>query len=381
MALHGYNTRRSLFALDKNPTPLKRQPIEEDEDEEEEGEKSLPILVTTHDAARAVRMKQEDKHYMFSGDEKNAKAVWKSILQTLRVTLRTAHPDYVVILDTSRNLPPGQYFQPELLRHLYDVLNLITKGKAHGLITTDGMETIADGRLALVMINEVVSPFDQHRARELTQAVAMMEISAKEPPAAQMQHLVSMREELCVVSGDRLPDGQLVKDLLNAISYEFEVTRRVFRDVESPNLHHVQREITDEYNAIRNRQKYAGVDNAVAFAAETRAIRFPETRNRVQGTGMQVQRPGTCFICDGSHHVNQCSWLPTVRDMVKKAMSGASLSHPNAAAVVDEGAQEEGSEDHGCGDDTAFAIAAEAVDEHNRRDAYDEEDWLQSIAT
>ena len=60
MALHGYNTRRSLFALDKNPTPLKRQPIEEDEDEEEEGEKSLPILVTTHDAARAVRMKQED---------------------------------------------------------------------------------------------------------------------------------------------------------------------------------------------------------------------------------------------------------------------------------------------------------------------------------
>jgi len=196
-----------------------------------------------------------------------------------------------------------------------------------------------------------------------------------------MQHLVSMREELCVVSGDRLPDGQLVKDLLNAISYEFEVTRRVFRDVESPNLHHVQREITDEYNAIRNRQKYAGVDNAVAFAAETRAIRFPETRNRVQGTGKQVQRLGTCFICDGSHHVNQCSWLPTVRDMVKKAMSGASLSHSNAAAVVDEGAQEEGSEDHGCGDDTAFAIAAEAVDEHDRRDAYDEEDWLQSIAT
>jgi hypothetical protein len=68
---------------------------------------------------------------------------------------------------------------------LYDVLFLITKGKAHGLITTDSMEALSDGRLALVMINEVVSPFDHHRVRELTQAVAMMQISAKEKKMTQ----------------------------------------------------------------------------------------------------------------------------------------------------------------------------------------------------
>ena len=72
-----------------------------------------------------------------------------------------------------RDLPSGQHFQPELLRHLYDVLFHITKGKAHDLIATDGMETLADGQLALVMIKEVVSPVDQHHAREFTQAVAL----------------------------------------------------------------------------------------------------------------------------------------------------------------------------------------------------------------
>jgi hypothetical protein len=51
-----------------------------------------------------------------------------------------------------------------------------------------------------------------------------------------MQNLVSMREELCVVSGEQLPNGHLVKDLLNALGFEFEVTRRTFRDDEAPNL-------------------------------------------------------------------------------------------------------------------------------------------------
>ena len=301
-----------MSALNKNPTPLKRPPTDDDE-EEETGEEPLSILFSTHDAARAVRMKQESKNFSFSGDEPNAKSIWKSILQSLRVTLRSAHPDYIVLLDTSRDLPPGQYFQTDLLRHLYDVLYLITKGKAHGLITTDSMETLADGRLALVMINEVVSPFDQHRARELTQAVAMMQISAKEHPAAPMQNLVSMREELCVVSGEQLPDGQLAKDLLNALSFEFEVTRRMFRDDEAPGLHRVQREVTDEYNAIKNRQLGAEKEHQVhAFAAEDRTIRFPDARTRPPNARVQDWRPVKCFVCDGEHHVPDCSWLPAV---------------------------------------------------------------------
>jgi hypothetical protein len=70
---------------------------------------------------------------MFSGDEPDAKKLWRSILQRYQVTVRSAHPDYSVLLDTSRDLPSGQYFQPELLRHPYDVLFLIRKGKAHDL--------------------------------------------------------------------------------------------------------------------------------------------------------------------------------------------------------------------------------------------------------
>jgi hypothetical protein len=137
--------------------------------------------------------------------------MWKSILQSLRVALRSAHEDYIVLLDTSRDLPPGQNFQADLLRHLYNVLFLITKGKVHGLITTESMEALAGGRLALVMVDEVVSPFDHHRARELTQAVAMMQITAKEHPAAPMQNLVQMREDLCVVSGERCRMGSSLR--------------------------------------------------------------------------------------------------------------------------------------------------------------------------
>jgi hypothetical protein len=237
------------------------------------------------------------------------------------------------------------------------VLYLITKGKAHGLITTDSMETLADGRLALVMINEVVSPFDQHRARELTQAVAMMQISAKEHPAAPMQNLVSMREELCVVSGEQLPDGQLAKDLLNALSFEFEVTRRMFRDDEAPGLHRVQREVTDEYNAIKNRQLGAGKEHQMhAFAAEDRTIRFPDARNRTPSARVQ-DRPVKCFVCDGAHYALKCSWLPAVRDMVKNALAEG-LSRPAAAAAVAEGElQIESDEDDECADDQAYAIA------------------------
>jgi hypothetical protein len=106
----------------------------------------LSIQITTHEAARAVRMKQENKNFSFSGDEPQAKSMWKSILQSLRVALRSAPEDYMVLLDTSRDLPPGQYFQAELLRHLYDVLFLTNKGKVHGLITADSMEALADGR-------------------------------------------------------------------------------------------------------------------------------------------------------------------------------------------------------------------------------------------
>jgi hypothetical protein len=302
-----------MSALNKNPTPLKRPPTDDDE-EEEGGEKPLSILFSTHEAARAVRMKQENKNFSFSGDdEPNAKSIWKSILQSLRVTLRSAHPDYIVLLDTLRDLPPGQYFQTELLRHLYDVLYLITKGKAHGLIITDSMETLADERLALVMINEVVSPFDQHRVRELTQAVTMMQISAKEHPAAPMQNLVSMREELCVVSGEQLPNGQLAKDLLNALSFEFEVTRRMFRDDEALGLQRIQREVTNEYNVIKNRQLGAEKGHQMhAFATEDRTIRFPDARTRPPNARVQDWRPVKCFVCDGEHHVPDCSWLPAV---------------------------------------------------------------------
>jgi len=69
-----------MSALNKNPTPLKRPPTDDDE-EEETGEEPFSILFSTHDAARAVRMKQESKNFSFSGDEPNAKSIWKSILQ------------------------------------------------------------------------------------------------------------------------------------------------------------------------------------------------------------------------------------------------------------------------------------------------------------
>lgn len=380
---HSYNTRRSLFALGKNPTPIKRPPAEEEEGVDEEA--PLPIQIATHVAAQTIRMKQQDKNFMYSGDEDNAKQLWKSILQSLRVTLRSAHPDYMVLLDTSQDLPPGQYFQTELLRHLYDVLYLITKGKAHGLITTDSMEALADGRLALVMINEVVSPVDQHRGRELTKAVANMQITADEPPAASMQKLVSMREELCVVSSEQLPNGQLAKDLLNALSFEFEVTRRTFRDDEAPGLHRVQREVTEEYNTIMNRRLGAGKkDQMHAFAAETRGIRFPDVRAR-QSNAKPQERKMRCFICDGEHGVQQCSWLPAVRDMVKNALTeGLPRPAAAAAAVGDvellEGC-EEGGEASGYYGDIAYGMAAAAGDSFAGCDSYEEEDWLQNVRT
>jgi hypothetical protein len=230
------------------------------------------------------------------------------------------------------------------------------------------------------MINEVVSPFDQHRARELTQAVAMMQISAKEHPAAPMQNLVSMREELCVVSGEQLRDGQLTKDLLNALSFEFEVTRRMFRDDEAPGLHRVQREVTDEYNAIKNRQLGAGKEHQMhAFAAEDRTIRFPDARTRTPSARVQ-DRPVKCFVCDGAHYALKCSWLPAVRDMVKNALAEG-LSRPAAAAAVAEGKlQIESDEDDECADDQAYAIAADAGDPYANT-GYEDEDWLHNIAT
>jgi hypothetical protein len=62
-----------------------------------------------------------------------------------------------------------------------------------------------------------------------------------------------LREELCLLSGVQLPDGQLVRDLLNTLGFELEVTHRLFRDDAALNLHHVQQEVTDEFNTIKNR--------------------------------------------------------------------------------------------------------------------------------
>ena len=44
-----------------------------------EKKKTLSILFSTHEAAQAVRMKQENKNFSFSGDEPNAKRLQKAV--------------------------------------------------------------------------------------------------------------------------------------------------------------------------------------------------------------------------------------------------------------------------------------------------------------
>jgi hypothetical protein len=54
--------------------------------------------------------------------------MFADILQSYRVAVCSAHSNYGVLLDMSRDLLPSKYFLLELLCHLYDVFFLVTKG-------------------------------------------------------------------------------------------------------------------------------------------------------------------------------------------------------------------------------------------------------------
>jgi hypothetical protein len=87
-----------------------------------------------------------------------------------------------------------------------------------------------------------------------------------------------------------------------------------------------------------------------------------------------------CFVCDGAHFVRHCSWLPTVQDMVKNALTGGLLRPTAAAAAVDDGKLQEVYDERDECFDAACAMAAGAGDRYVDYE-HENEDWLQNVRT